>query len=80
MNKQTVNKEIWVLLEPDNEHWDSKEAKEELARLSQRWDVEIEANPYKTRDGGFGFEQAFVLTGTEENIKEFEEELNNIFY
>lgn len=70
---------LWVLINPDNNHWDSDFAREELNRLAKKWEVEI-LETGETQDTGFGQEILFILLGEEENILAFEEELDEILY
>jgi len=72
-------KYIWVLESPDNEHWDEKFAREEIARISQKWNVQV-APTSETRDQGHGLERVFIVQGKEEDINEFESELNEALY
>ena len=71
--------EIWVLESPDNGHWDSKFAREELTHLAKKWDL-ILSPTYETRDTGFGQERKFIIEGEEENVLAFEEELDEVLY
>ena len=70
-----MEKTIWFLMTPDNEHWDEEFAREELERLAKKWEVEI-IETGETQDTGFGQEILFILSGEEENILSLEEELN----
>ena len=70
---------LWVLMNPDNEHWDEEFAREELNRLAKKWEVEI-LETGETQDAGFGQEVLFILSGEEENILAFEEELDEVLY
>ena len=72
-------KYIWVLESPDNEHWDEKFAREEIARISQKWNVQV-APTSETRDQGHGLERVFIVQGKEEDINEFESELEVALY
>ena len=72
-------KEIWILTSPDNGHWNEEFANQEISRLSKKWGVEVEATS-KTRDEGHGTERMFIISGQEENFREFEEELNECLY
>jgi metal-responsive CopG/Arc/MetJ family transcriptional regulator len=72
-------KYIWVLESPDSEHWDEKFAREEIARISQKWNVQV-APTSETRDQGHGLERVFIVQGKEEDINEFESELNEALY
>ncbi len=74
-----MEKTLWVLMNPDNNHWDSDFAREELERLAKKWKVEI-IETGETQDTGFGQEILFILLGEEENILAFEEELDEILY
>lgn len=74
-----MEKTIWFLMTPDNEHWDEEFAREELERLAKKWEVEI-IETGETQDAGFGQEILFILLGEEENILVFEEELDEILY
>lgn len=74
-----MEKTLWVLMNPDNEHWDEEFAREELNRLAKKWEVEI-LETGETQDAGFGQEVLFILLGEEENILAFEEELDEILY
>jgi len=70
---------IWVLECPDNGHWDESFAEEEIARLAKVWDVVVTPTGV-TRDMGFGQERLYVVEGEEENIKEFDEGLEEALY
>ena len=72
-------KYIWVLENPDNEHWDEKFAQEEIDRLCKRWNVKA-VSTSQTRDSGRGQERLFVVSGEPEAISEFESELNEALY
>ena len=72
-------KYIWILETPDNEHWDKKFAQEEIARIAQKWNVQT-APTGETRDQGHGQERVYVVQGKEEDISEFESELNEALY
>jgi len=74
-----MEKTLWVLMNPDNEHWNSDFAREELERLAKKWDIEV-TETGETRDTGFGQERKFILSGEEENILSLEEELNESFH
>ena len=74
-----MEKTLWVLMNPDNEHWDEEFAREELNRLAKKWEVEI-LETGETQDAGFGQEVLFILSGEEENILAFEEELDEALY
>lgn len=75
-----MEKTLWVLMNPDNEHWDEEFAREELERLAKKWEVEIIETIGETQDTGFGQEVLFILEGEEENILAFEEELDEVLY
>ena len=70
---------LWVLMNPDNEHWNSDFAREELERLAKKWDIEV-TETGETQDAGFGQEILFILEGEEENVLAFEEELDEVLY
>ena len=72
-------KYIWVLESPDNDHWDEKFAQEEISRIAQKWNVHV-APTSETRDQGHGQERVYVVQGKEEDISEFESELNEALY
>jgi len=74
-----MEKTLWVLMNPDNEHWDEEFAREELNRLAKKWEVEI-LETGETQDAGFGQEVLFILEGEEENVLAFEEELDEALY
>ena len=74
-----VEKNIWILITPDNEHYDEKFAKEEISRLCKRWNVKAVSSP-QTRDSGHGQERLFVVSGEPEAISEFEKELEVALY
>ena len=74
-----MEKTLWVLMNPDNNHWDEGFAKETLNRLAKKWEVEV-TETGETRDTGFGQERKFILSGEEENILAFEEELDEVLY
>ncbi len=74
-----MEKTLWVLMTPDNEHWDEDFAREELERLAKKWDIEV-TETGETRDAGFGQGVLFILSGEEENIFALEEELDEILY
>lgn len=70
---------LWVLINPDNNHWDSDFAGEELEHLAKELGVKI-IETGKTRDVGFGQEEKFILEGEEENIVFLQEELDEVLY
>ena len=70
---------LWVLMNPDNNHWNEEFAREELERLAKKWDIEV-TETGETRDTGFGQEVLFILEGEEENVLAFEEELDEVLY
>lgn len=74
-----MEKDIWVLITPDNEHYDEKFAQEEISRLSKRWNVKA-VSTSQTRDGGHGQERLFIVSGEPEAVKEFESELEEALY
>ncbi len=74
-----MEKTLWVLMNPDNEHWNSDFAREELEHLAKELGVKI-TETGETRDTGFGQEVLFILSGEEENILAFEEELDEVLY
>jgi acyl carrier protein len=61
---------IWLLMEPDNGHYDSKYAMEIINALAQRYGVKIQRT-YQTMDSGFGQEEKFLIEGEPENIEMF---------
>lgn len=74
-----MEKDIWVLMNPDNEHWDEKFAQEEISRLSKKWNVKAVSSP-QTRDGGHGQERLYVVSGNSEAVEEFKKELDVALY
>ncbi len=72
--KKNYKKEIWILMNPDNELWNEETAREELERLSKKWWIKI-APTSETRDEGHGQEWLFVVSGDPDSVKEFEKEL-----
>ena len=74
-----MEKNIWILMSPDNEHWDEKFAQDEIARLCKKWNVKSVATA-QTRDSGFGQERLFLVSGDPEAVEEFEKELNETLY
>lgn len=70
---------IWLLMEPDNGHYDSKYALETVTSLAETYGVKI-WRTYQTRDTGFGQEEKFVVEGTPENIQDFENAVNKGLY
>jgi len=74
-----VEKNIWVLMSPDNEHYDEKFAKEEISRLCKKWNVKA-VSTSQTRDGGHGQERLYVVSGNSEAVNEFESELDEALY
>lgn len=77
--EKNYKKEIWVLENPDNEHWDEKFAQEEISRISQKWNVKA-VSTSQTRDGGHGQERLFIVSGEPEVVNEFEKELEEALY
>ena len=73
--KKNYKKEIWVLMNPDNELWNEETAHEELERLSKKWWVKITPTTER-RDEGHGQEWLFVVSGDPENVKELEKEVD----
>ncbi|HOQ51952.1 MAG TPA: hypothetical protein PK233_09015 [Candidatus Atribacteria bacterium] len=74
-----IEKEVWVLMNPDNEHWDEDYATNVVAKYSDYAGVRVEETN-QTRDTGFGQERMYIVKGKEENILWFEEELNEHLY
>lgn len=74
-----VAKDIWVLMNPDNEHWDEKFAQEEIGRLCKRWNVKA-VSTSQTRDSGHGQERLYVVSGNSEAVEEFKKELDVALY
>ena len=74
-----MGKNIWILINPDNEHWDEKFAQEEISRLSKRWNVKA-VSTSQTRDSGHGQERLYVVSGEPEAVKEYESELEEALY
>lgn len=74
-----MEKNIWVLMSPDNEHYDEKFAKEEISRLCKKWDVKA-VSTSQTRDSGHGQERLFIVSGEPEAVKEYESELEEALY
>ena len=74
-----MEKDIWVLITPDNEHWDEKFAQEEIDRLCKKWDVKA-VSTSQTRDSGHGQERLFIVSGEPEAVEEFEKELDVALY
>ena len=74
-----MEKNIWVLMSPDNEHYDEKFAKEEISRLCKKWNVKA-VSTSQTRDGGHGQERLYVVSGNSEAVEEFEKELEVALY
>jgi metal-responsive CopG/Arc/MetJ family transcriptional regulator len=72
-------KYIWVLENPDNEHWDEKFAQEEISRISQKWNVKA-VSTSQTRDSGHGQERLYVVSGNSEAVEEFKKELDVALY
>jgi len=77
--KMEETKEVWVLTNPDHEHYNEEYANLEITRLAEKWGVEVEATT-KTHDGGHGVEKMYVVFGSPEDIKEFEAELEEALY
>jgi len=74
-----MEKTLWVLMNPDNEHWTEDDAVNVVAKYSGYAGV-IATETNKTRDMGFGQERLYIVEGEEDNIKEFEEMLNEHLY
>ena len=74
-----MGKNIWILINPDNEHWDEKFAQEEIDRLCKKWNVKA-VSTSQTRDGGHGQERLYIVSGNPEAIEEFEKELEEALY
>jgi len=74
-----IEKEVWVLMNPDNEHWDEDYATLVVAKYSDYASV-IAQETSQTRDTGFGQERLYIVKGKEENIEWFEEVLNEHLY
>ena len=77
--KKLSKKYTWYLESPDNEHWNEKFAQEEISRISQKWNVHVTPTSI-TRDRGYGLEHIYIVQGKEEDIIEFESELNEALY
>jgi len=74
-----MEKTLWVLMNPDNEHWTEDDAVNVVTKYSGYAGV-IATETNKTRDMGFGQERLYIVEGEEDNIKEFEEMLNEHLY
>lgn len=72
--KKNYKKEVWVLMNPDNELWNEETGFEELKRAAKKWWIKI-APTSETRDEGHGQERLFIVSGDPEAVKEFEKEL-----
>ncbi len=74
-----IQNSFWVLVNPDNGHWDDNDVREAISRLAETWSVEVLPSD-RRRDGGFGQEAEFVVVGEEEDILSFLSELNECLY
>ncbi len=74
-----MDKAIWVLMTPDNDHWSEDDAREEIERLAKVWEIKV-TETGETRDTGFGQEVKFIIEGDEENIHEFLFNLDEALY
>lgn len=79
IEEEKEQKEIWVLMNPDNEHWNEEFAQDEIDRLCKKWNVKAVATT-KTRDSGHGQERLFIVSGEPEAVLEFEKELDEVLY
>mgnify|MGYP000897900577 CR=1 FL=1 len=77
--KKEYKKKIWIIITPDNEHWDEKFAQEEIDRLCKKWNVKA-VSTSQTRDSGHGQERLFIVSGEPEAVKEYESELEEALY
>ena len=77
--KKNYKKEIWVLVNPDNEHYDEEFAMKEIQQAGKKWDVEVIPTT-KTRDSGHGQERLFLVFGEFDLVVEFEIEIQGILY
>lgn len=76
---KNYSKEIWVLINPDNEHYEESFAQEKIDRLSKKFGVKT-ISTAQTRDSGYGQERLYSVSGDPEAVKEFETELNGVLY
>ena len=70
---------LWVLMNPDNNHWNEEFARQELTRLAGKWGVQF-LETGETRDSGAGQERKFVLEGDEEDVYNLVAELDEALY
>lgn len=76
---EKIGKKLWILENPDNEHWDESFVQEEISRMSQKWNVHVVPTS-ETKDRGHGLERVYIVQGKEEDINEFEKELDVALY
>ena len=69
-----MEKTIWFLMTPDNEHWDEEFARGEQLNVMKQPMGSRNNQTGETQDTGFGRGISFILSGEEENILAFEEE------
>ncbi len=70
----TAEKSIWVLMNPDNNHWSEEEAYEVITYYASLHEIEV-CEAGDTRDTGFGQERLFILDGSIENMERFESDI-----
>lgn len=70
---------IWILVAPDNGHWDESFAVDTILNAAEEAGVEAIIGS-QTRDTGFGQERLIVVKGNEENVDFFERLINERLY
>lgn len=72
-------KEVWIMINPDNDSYDVNYAYEIIEVLSKRLGIDIYSRNI-TRDQGNGTEEKFVLVGEKEDIELFEQFIKDELY
>jgi len=72
-------KNIWVLINPDNGHWDEEFAQETITSCAESAGVSVHFTG-RTRDTGFGQEKQIVVKGNERDIEFFESRIDESLY
>jgi len=79
LQERVFDKTMYILTNPDNEHYDADHAREVISNLAERFDIVVQPTGH-TRDRGHGQEEEFVVSGSPENVRDFQEALNEELY
>lgn len=72
----TVERYIWIIVEPSNGHYNSQYAYDIIEELARECGVHV-GYTHNTRDWGFGIEEEIVVWGSEDDVDAFEQALDS---